>query len=84
MPIKITIIDPDKTLFEGTAEYLMAPGVRGMLGIFPSHTPLFAELIKGEIFIKSDKEELVALEGGIMRVRNDEVTILIDKVEVTS
>ena len=76
MPLQIKIIHPDKILFEGHAELLFAPGTKGTIGILPGHTPMFAELLKGEIEIKGEKDEIVAIESGILRVHNDEVTIL--------
>ena len=36
--LKVKIIHPDKLLFEGEAEYVVAPGVTGALGIMPGHT----------------------------------------------
>jgi F-type H+-transporting ATPase subunit epsilon len=77
MQLTVRIVNPDKIVYDGTAEYLIAPGVHGGLGIMPGHTPLFAELVSGDILIQNEKEELVAVESGIVRVKNDTVTILI-------
>lgn len=77
MKLKVRVICPDKVLFEGEAEYVLAPSVHGMLGFLPSHTPLFAELLKGEISIQGEKEEIVAIESGIAKVQNDELTLLV-------
>lgn len=82
MELKVKVIDPDKIVFEGVAEHVMAPGVKSMLGIFPTHTPLFAELKRGEILIKGEKDTTIALVSGIIRVVNDEVTILISEREI--
>jgi len=75
--LKVRVIHPDRVMFEGEADFVMAPGTKGSLGIFPTHTPLYAELVAGEVHIQGDKEETFALEGGIIKVRNDEVTILL-------
>ena len=77
LKLKVRIISPDQVIFEGEAEHVLAPSVHGMLGFLPTHTPLFAELIKGEILIKGEKEELVAIESGIAKVQNDELTLLV-------
>ncbi len=73
MKLDVKIINPDHILFEGTAEYVLAPGVKGMIGILPGHVPMFAELIHGEIYIKGEIEEIVALESGILNVKSDVV-----------
>lgn len=75
--LHVTVINPDNVIFEGKARLIFAPGVRGTLGIMPGHTPMFAELVKGEILIQGEKEELVPLETGILKVRGDKVTILV-------
>lgn len=77
MPISVKIIHPDRILFEGQADYLLAPGRKGILGIMPGHTPMFAELVKGEIYIAGPNEQIVALESGILKVRSDIVTVLV-------
>jgi F-type H+-transporting ATPase subunit epsilon len=76
-PLKIRVLNPDKIVFEGEGEYVLAPGRFGNLGIFPGHTPMFAEIISGEIYIKGESEELLAVESGILKVQGDTVTILI-------
>jgi len=58
---------------------MLVPGVRGTLGLMAGHTPMFAELKKGEIELKrvnGNAIEKVALEGGILRIRDDKVIIL--------
>ncbi|MEI6477503.1 MAG: hypothetical protein WCO52_00755 [bacterium] len=75
--LTVKIINPDEILFEGTADYILAPGKETMLGLLPGHTPMFAELGKGELQVHSEKEENMAIESGILRIKNDIVTILV-------
>lgn len=75
--LKVKVIQPDRVVFEGEAPYVLAPGRHGNLGIMPGHTPMFAELTKGDLYIAGEKEELLAIESGILKVHSDEVTILI-------
>ena len=75
--LKVRIIDPDRVVYQGEAEIVFAPGVKGYLGIMPGHTAMFAELIKGDITIKGQKQELVAIESGILRVKDDDLLILV-------
>ena len=78
MPISVKIINPDQILFEGSANMVFAPGKKGMLGILPGHTPMFAELIAGEITIQGEKDELLAIESGILSIQDDQLIILVD------
>lgn len=75
--LKVKVIDPNKLVFEGEADYVVAPGPQGSLGILPGHTPMFAELVKGDVYIAGKNEQLLNIEAGILKVRADTVTILI-------
>lgn len=75
--LQVKIIDPNSVLFEGEATYVLAPGVKNMLGIMPGHTPFFAELVAGDVFLAGEKEAIFPIKSGILKVRDDIVTILI-------
>lgn len=75
--LKVKVIHPDKVLFEGEAQLVVAPGEENDLGIFPGHTPMFAGLKKGDIYVKGETEEVFPVESGILHVRDDELVILI-------
>ena len=77
MSLRVRIIDPNKLVFEGEADYVMGPGKKGTLGIMPGHTPMFAELVKGDLYIAGSNEQVISIEAGILKVRGDDVTILI-------
>jgi len=79
MPLTVRIIHPDHEMFSGEVSHMLVPGTKGMLGLMPGHTPMFAEIHKGEIELQkvgSDTIEKLAVEGGILRIRDDVVTIL--------
>ena len=75
--LKVRIINPDAIVYDGDAEYVLVPTPKGDIGLMPGHTPLFTELIKGTMYLKNEKEELMAVESGILKIREDIVTILI-------
>jgi F-type H+-transporting ATPase subunit epsilon len=75
--LKVKVIDPNSLIFEGEADYVLAPGPFGSLGLMPGHTAMFAELTKGEVYVKGEQEKLVAIESGIVKIKNDEATLLI-------
>jgi len=76
--LKLKIVDPNKILFDGEAKFVMAPGVKGMLGIFPGHTAMYAELVEGEIIVEGESNQNLAISKGILRVRGDVLTILVN------
>ena len=79
MPLNVRIIHPDQILFEGEADYLLLPGAHNVLGLMPGHTPMFAELKAGDVEFRKaggNETEKLAIEGGIVRIRDDAVLIL--------
>jgi len=61
---------------------VLAPGVRGQLGILPKHTPLITQLEEGELVVRCGGEEhYFAIHGGFMHVLPDQVTVLADVAE---
>jgi F-type H+-transporting ATPase subunit epsilon len=79
MPIRCEIVTQDKSLFEGPADVVIAPGVEGELGILPNHAPLLTNLDLGILRVRyRGEEEIFTIAGGILEVRPDLVTVLAD------
>ena len=79
MPLQCQIVTQDKSLYEGPADLVMAPGSEGELGILPNHAPLLTTLSLGVIRIRHDGDEQVfTISGGILEVRPEIVTVLAD------
>ena len=49
MPLKITVLSPEKTLFEGSVDSVVAPAYDGEVGILPGHAPMMTLLGKGTL-----------------------------------
>ncbi len=79
MPLQCQIVTQDKSLYEGPADLVLAPGSEGELGILPNHAPLLTTLSLGVIRIRHDGEELVfTISGGVLEVRPEIVTVFAD------
>lgn len=75
--LHVTVISPEKTIFDGEVESVVAPGVNGELGILRNHAPLMTVLGKGEMRIKrAGEEERFELDGGFLQVVDNVVTVL--------
>lgn len=76
------VVTPDGSVYSGEAEMVSVKSTTGDLGIMPGHLPLVTPLAVGAIRIKKDsKVELIAVSGGFMEVRPDEVNILAESAE---
>ncbi|MFA9406057.1 MAG: ATP synthase F1 subunit epsilon [Anaerolineales bacterium] len=79
MSIQCEIVTQDKTLYEGPADIVIAPGIQGELGILPNHAPLLTLLDIGLLIVRNTGEEQAfTIVGGILEVRPDVITVLAD------
>jgi F-type H+-transporting ATPase subunit epsilon len=77
----VEVVSVEEPIYSGPAEYVVAPGVEGELGIYPRHTPLLTRVKPGALRIKipmQAEEELVYVSGGILEVQPHQVTVLSD------
>ncbi|MDQ2952388.1 MAG: F0F1 ATP synthase subunit epsilon [Chloroflexota bacterium] len=82
MPLHLEVITPEKRVYEDDVDMVIAPGSEGYLGILPHHTPLLTGLGPGEFRIKKGGvEEILAVFGGFMDVRDDKVVVLTEAAE---
>lgn len=82
---KVLVATAEREVYTGEAEFLVAPGAAGELGIMPQHTPLLTALIPGELRITRGEElDEVFVSGGYMEVQPDQVTVLADSAERAS
>ena len=80
--LHVDIVTVEGRRYEGDAEFVVAPGIAGELGILPRHIPLLTELKPGSVKVRNENEEhLFFVSGGFLEVRPDEVTVLADAAE---
>lgn len=81
MTIHVDVVSAEQLLFSGAAEFVIAPGERGELGIYPRHAPLVTRLKPGSVRVKlpdQAEEELIWVNGGLLEIQPDVVTVLSD------
>lgn len=75
--MKLEIITPDKTIFEGEAELVQLPGIDGSFEILNNHAPLISALDTGKIKVKTaGVESFYDINGGVIEVLDNKVLIL--------
>ena len=80
--IKLDVVTAERPVFSDEADFVVAPGSMGELGILPKHAPLLTTLEVGEIRVRKDGEEYVIFtSGGFMEVLPDRITILANTAE---
>ena len=82
MALHISIIAPDRTVWDSDAEEVILPRSTGQLGILRGHAPLLTALDIGVMRVRTDKDWTpIVLMGGFAEVENDELTILVNGAE---
>ncbi|MFY0601134.1 MAG: ATP synthase F1 subunit epsilon [Cyclobacteriaceae bacterium] len=81
----LEIVTPDEKVFEGEVQSASFPGSDGSFQILNNHAPLISTLGKGGIRLEKlvDKrleEENWMVDGGIVEVLNNKVTVLAEKI----
>jgi F-type H+-transporting ATPase subunit epsilon len=80
--IKFKIVTPERTVFEDEIDQVTLPTQEGEITVLPEHIPLIAVLTPGELVAKKNDEEIaMAVSGGMIEVRKNEITILADTAE---
>lgn len=83
MPFTLRVVSVEASLFDGEADFLVANGAEGELGVLPRHAPLFTTLKPGPLMIQhgaGERQELF-VGGGFLEVLPDRVTVLADVAE---
>ncbi|WP_421382060.1 F0F1 ATP synthase subunit epsilon [Bacillus salacetis] len=80
--LKVNIVTPDGPVYESEVEMVSTKAQSGELGILPGHIPMVAPLQIGAVRLKNGNDtELVAVSGGFLEVRPEQVTILAQSAE---
>ncbi|WP_040207017.1 F0F1 ATP synthase subunit epsilon [Neobacillus jeddahensis] len=83
--IKVSVVTPDGPVYDSDVEMVSTKAQSGELGILPGHIPLVAPLQIGAVRLKKDgKTEFIAVSGGFLEVRPDQVTVLAQSAEKAS
>lgn len=83
--LNVSVVTPDGPVLDGTYEMVSCRAEGGELGILPGHIPLVAPLTISAVRLKSENNtEYVAVNGGFVEVRPDQVTILAQSAEKPS
>jgi F-type H+-transporting ATPase subunit epsilon len=80
----VQLVAPDRMIWSGDAEIVIARTLDGEIGILPHHIPLLGVLAEAPVTIRrADEGDLVAaVHGGFLSVGRDGVQVLAEVVEL--
>lgn len=86
--LAVSIVTPSGVVYHHQAELVVVKTIDGELGILPKHAPIIVPLTIDEVRIKRINSEnhennmdWIAVNGGIMEVRDNQVNIIADSAE---
>jgi F-type H+-transporting ATPase subunit epsilon len=82
--LKVSVISPERTLFDGDATQVVAPAYDGEVGILTGHAPMMALLGRGTLRVTvSGGEHRFSVAGGFLQVVDDHVRVVTEKAATT-
>jgi len=80
--IHLTILTPEKTLFDREVDSVVITAHDGEMGFLPRHAPLITNLGIGELRATEGSEtHRFAIHGGFARMENNDLLVLADVAE---
>ena len=83
--MNVELVAPDRKIWTGEAEMVIARTTEGDIGILPNHEPMLGVLVESPGRIKHGEgpELVAAVHGGFLSVTRDTVSILAEVVELS-
>ncbi|GAA3411263.1 F0F1 ATP synthase subunit epsilon [Streptosporangium vulgare] len=86
--LRVGVVSPEREIWSGEADMVIAKTVDGEIGIMPKHAPVLGVLVEGGLLkIKrggAESDLVAAVHGGFLSVADDEVSILAELAELGS
>jgi F-type H+-transporting ATPase subunit epsilon len=87
--LEVSVVSPEREVWTGRADMVVARGTEGDVGILPGHAPMLVALATRPIrIVQGSDEQVVLVHGGFLHVTPEEeatrVDILAEDAELAS
>ncbi|MFM7615990.1 MAG: ATP synthase F1 subunit epsilon [Actinomycetes bacterium] len=83
MAMRVELVSPERVLFQGDADMVVARTANGEIAFLPGHVPFLGALGIAKVrVIQSDGEVVAAVHGGFVEAGPNGVTVLSDVAEL--
>lgn len=81
--MRVTVISPEESVFEGEATAVVAPAHDGEVGILPRHAPFMTLLGEGKLTVRQEGgvDRVLRVRGGLLQVLDDVVNVIAEHAE---
>ena len=84
MPLHVESVSPERVLYSGEGDMVVARAESGDIAFLPGHAPYIGALgvAAVRVLLPQDGEQAAAVHGGFVNVSNDRVIVLSDVAEL--
>ncbi|MET8332699.1 F0F1 ATP synthase subunit epsilon [Streptosporangium canum] len=86
--LRVGVVSPEREIWSGEADMVIAKTIDGEIGIMPKHAPVLGVLVEGGVLTVKrgggESDLIAAVHGGFLSVADDEVSILAEMAELGS
>ncbi|GAB2849763.1 F0F1 ATP synthase subunit epsilon [Actinocorallia aurea] len=85
MAIRVALVSPEREVWAGEAEMVVAQTIEGEIGIRTGHSPVLGVLVDGsvvKIFPTGGDPVIAAVGSGFFSVADNEVSVLAEQAEL--
>ena len=80
--LTVSVVSPERTLYEGQAESIVAPAFDGKVGILTNHAPMLTLLGSGQLRLSGGgAERTFTVSGGFLEVADNRVRIVTERAD---
>ncbi|HEX6940017.1 MAG TPA: ATP synthase F1 subunit epsilon [Longimicrobiales bacterium] len=81
--LTVSVISPERVIYEGDADMVVAPAWDGEVGILRGHAPFMVLLGEGDLRLRrGDREDRFWVGGGFLQVADDVVTVMSERARM--
>ena len=73
--LDVTVLSPEKVMFQGKAERVIMPGENGVFEVLPFHKRLLSRLLSGTIIID---QQMIPIFRGVVQIGYNRITIIME------
>jgi F-type H+-transporting ATPase subunit epsilon len=83
VPLHVSVVTPERELFSGEADFVLARTSGGDIGVLPGHAPYLGTMGYARLAIHNGGQKtFVAVHGGFLQVIDDKLTVLAPLAEL--
>lgn len=80
--MRVTVISPEASMFDGEADAVVAPAYDGEVGILPNHAPFVTLVGEGTLAVRrGENTSRFLVRGGFLQVVDNRVRVVAEHVQ---